>query len=251
MSQTAFSKEPFTMNVKHWKTWLYGASLIGCVHCTGCADGPFYQLKHLNPVIRKQWDEDRAMGPTYDDRLAEVRKLKGHLANCPAEEKQKWVGHLQKLVANDPSPEIRREAILATKNLPASLNRPILQQAAQDKNEKVRIASCEALSVQGDENSLQMLGTLATTDESNSVRVAAVGAIGNYKGEPAKQLLAKVIQDRSPVLQYQATLALQEVTGKNLGGDVGKWKRYLQGEEVEEEETSSMAKTLSNWTSIR
>ncbi len=37
----------------------------------------------------------------------------------------------------------------------------------------------------------QMLGTLATTDESNSVRVAAVGAIGNYKGEPAKRLLGQ------------------------------------------------------------
>ena len=239
------------MNVKLWKSWLYKASVIGCVCMTGCTDGPFYHLKHLNPVIRKQWDEDRAMGPTFDDRMSEVRKLKGHLASCSEDEKNRWADHLQRLVANDPSPEIRREAILASKNLPPTLNRSILQQAAQDKNEKVRMASCEALASQGDEASLQMLGALATADESNSVRVAAVGAIGKYKGEPAKQLLAKVIQDRSPVLQYQATLALQEVTGKNLGGDVAKWKRYLQGEDVQEEESSSLAKGLTDWTSIR
>ena len=35
-------------------------------------------------------------------------------------------------------------------------------------------------------------------------------------------------------MQYSASLALKEQTGKNYGGDIEAWKQYLKGDEVPE-----------------
>lgn len=216
----------------------------------GCNDGPFYQLKQLNPVFRKQWEQDRAMGPIFDDRMAEVRKLSSHLRRCPDSEKQQWQAHLENLVANDPSPDIRREAVLAMNHVSPSLTLASLKKASLDENEKVRIAVCSVLGSYGDAESLRMMEPLVTSDESKSVRVAAIQALGSQKGDDAKAILGKALEDRSPALQFQASMALQNVTGKKFGGDVAKWKRYLQGEEVEED-SPSLAERLTDWSSIR
>jgi len=39
----------------------------------GCADGPLYELKKLNPVIQSQWKKDRERGPVFSQRVDEMR----------------------------------------------------------------------------------------------------------------------------------------------------------------------------------
>ena len=215
----------------------------------GCTDGPWYQLKRANPIYRKQWAADRELGPTYEDRINEARLVKQQLPKMSDEEQRKWLTNLEQLYANDPSPDMRREAVLAMALVPDPRATVLLQKAANDESEKVRLSVCQSLSSRSDPESLALLGKLAQTDESSSVKVAAVKSMANYQGEEAKKLLAQTIQDRSPALQYQSSLSLAKVTGEDFGGDVAKWRSYLNGEPVEKAEIS-LAERMSSIMSI-
>ncbi|MFO0920976.1 MAG: HEAT repeat domain-containing protein [Pirellulales bacterium] len=213
-----------------------GLLVCGMIHMlliAGCADGPFFEMKKANPYFRKQWEEDRALGPTFDDRMNEMQLLRSQISQMDAEEQRRWLESLEKIFANDPSPDMRRQVAMACATIQDPKAFMLLQKAAQDDSDKVRLAACKSLAKQNTSEALALIGKIATTDESTSVRVAAINAISNYEGEEAKRWLAKTIQDRSPSIQYQSTVSLAKVTGENLGGDVALWKRYLNGEAVE------------------
>lgn len=213
---------------------------------TGCAaDGPLYQLSKLNPVFRKQWDEDRQLGPIFEDRRAELNKLQGQLASMEPQEQDKWIGNLEKLLQYDPSADMRRDAVLCLKNVSTPKAYAVLNLASQDENDKVRLAVCDVLGEAGDPQAITKLGQIATTEKELSVRVAAIRNLGRSSSEDAKTILARTIEDKSPSIQFETTLALQKNTGKSLGGDVATWKRYLQGEEVQE--PSYMATQWNEW----
>ena len=201
--------------------------------CTlGCSDGPFYELKKINPYYRKQWNADRKLGPTFDDRLSEIRALAGQLKTMPESDQLKWLASIDQIVKNDPSPEMRRFAVLALKDnkLPNAL--PALKVASNDKSEKVQMAACEVLATRSDGDSLGILSELAKKEQSTSVRVAAIQAIGSFPAEEIKPIMSDLITDRSPSIQYECTVALNKATQLNLGGDVADWKKYLAGETV-------------------
>jgi hypothetical protein len=200
----------------------------------GCTDGPFFELKKLNPVIQRQWQKDRERGPVFSQRVEEFRTLKSQLKTMPDEEQAKWVNTISTIVASETSPEIRREAVLA---LTPVIARPeataTIVRLAQDKNDKVRLAVAESLRNHVSPETTQTLLALATSDTDANIRGAATHSLGMHKSDDVKQFLAKQLNDRSQAIQYQATLALKDLTGKNFEGDVSLWKRYLDGEPVE------------------
>jgi HEAT repeats len=207
--------------------------VIPLLFCTaGCSDGPFYELKKLNPYYRKQWNADRKLGPTFDDRLSEMRALAGQLKSMPEPEQAQWLASIEQVVKNDPSPEMRRFAILALKDIKQPEALPALKAAASDKSEKVQMAACEVFATRVDGESLTILSELSQKQKSTSVRVAAIQAMGSFPAEEIKPIMSSLIADRSPAVQYECTAALSKATQLNLGGDVADWKRYLAGEEV-------------------
>jgi HEAT repeat protein len=187
-----------------------------------------YQLKKINPYYRKQWDEDRKLGPLFSDRLEEVRNLSKSFAKMDSGDQERYRRHLHLLIANDPSPDIRREAVLALSHAPSAEDQVSLTQASQDDSSKVRIAACEALGQRNDDMALSLLGQLAQNDEDMSVRAAAVRAAAKSTTPEAKRILQTALNDKSPALQYQSALALQEMTGEKFGGDVARWRSYLE-----------------------
>lgn len=215
-----------------------------------CSDGPFYQLKKINPIYRKQWEADRQIGPTFEDRRAEMQKLKKSMKSMDPAEQGKWVKNIERILAEDPSADMRRDAILALREYKGPELVQIMSKASRDESEKVRMATCETLAKQGDNASLAVLSQLASKDESPSVKIAAIEAIGSYKTEEAKQVLAQTIEDSSPAIQYQTVKSLAKVTGRDLGGDVKVWKQYLAGENVEEP-TTSLAEQWMGWMNFR
>ena len=200
----------------------------------GCVDGPLYELKKLNPVIQSQWKKDRERGPVFSQRVDEMRLVGRQFPSMPPEEQAKWVNTISSVVQTETSPEIRREAVLALSKV---MQQPAATEAvlklSQDKNDKVRLAVSQSLSKQVTPETTQTLLAMATSDKSESVRLAAMESLGPHKTDDVKQFLMKQLSDRSPAVQYHASLALREFTGKDFKGDVSMWKRYLNGENVE------------------
>lgn len=202
---------------------------------SGCTDGPFFQLKKINPYIQSQWKKDREKTVVYSQRMDEMRLLKRQLPSMNEEEQARWVATLDDVLKKETSPSLRREAVLtlAAVNQRSDALRTIVP-IARDENETVRLAVVHALEKNNTSDSTATLLSLAQSDRSNNVRLTATKSLGQHKTNEVRQFLASKLEDRSTAMQYSASLALKEQTGKNYGGDIEAWKQYLQGDEVPE-----------------
>ena len=203
----------------------------------GCVDGPLYELKKLNPVIRSQWKKDRERGPVFSQRMDKMRLLGRRFPTMSAEDRAKKVSEINSDIQTETSSEIRREAVLA---LSQAIEQPgateAIMKLSQDKSDKVRLEVSRSLRKQVTPESTQTLLAMASSDKSESVRLAAVESLGSHRTEEVKQFLAKQLSDRSHNIQYSASLALRDFTGKDFKGDIPMWKRFMNGENVEPSE---------------
>ena len=202
---------------------------------SGCTDGPFFQLKKMNPYIQSQWKKDREKTVVYSQRLEEMRLLKRQLPSMTEEEQAHWVATIDDVLKNETSPSLRREAVLTLAVVSKRTDAlHAIVPMAQDKNESVRLAVVHALQKNNTPDSTTTLLSLAQSDGSNNVRLTATKSLGQHKTDEVRRFLANKLEDRSTAMQYSASLALNEFTGKNYGGDIEAWKKYLQGDEVPE-----------------
>lgn len=230
-------------------TWIK-AIIVICLISVGCQDGPMFTLKSANPYYRKQWDEDAKKGPVFYDRQEEIRLVRKQLPTMDAAEQERWTKIIADIYQYDKSPELRREAVLALGQSPTPLADETLVKACSDSIDKVRIAACSSLANRESTTAPQMLATLAQTDKNMSVRLAAIKSLGSYKSDDAKSILRKSLDEKSPALQYEATLALQDMTGKKYGGDVDAWRKFMDGESVPEP-VPTIAETITSSIGIR
>jgi hypothetical protein len=230
--------------------WPWLAGLLILCSAVGCVDGPLYSMKRMNPYFRSQWKEDRERGVVYEQRKDEMRLVKDQLATMPAEEQSHWSRVVAEVYAKETSPELRREAILTLSQSPHPEAEKALIRACSDKNDKVRLTACKALAGRNSQAAAQMLSTIAQGDKNMSVRLAALDALGSFDTDEVRGLLRRSLDDKSPALQFQATVALQKMTGKDFDGNVESWRQYLDGQAVEEPERS-LAERLGESMGLR
>ncbi len=200
----------------------------------GCVDGPLYELKKLNPIIQRQWKEDRDRGPVYSQRVDEMRLLASQFPTMEPNRRADEVNTLGTLVQTETSPEIRREAVIALSRVMSTLGATeAVMKLSQDKNEKVRLEVSKSLRNQVTPDTTQTLLAMAASDASENVRLSAIRSLGPHKSDDVKQFLAKQLNKSNPAFQESASVALREHTGKDFKGDVSMWKRYLNGENIE------------------
>jgi hypothetical protein len=211
----------------------------------GCTDGPFYELKKLNPVIQDQWKKDRARRPVYHQRVEEFQLLRTAIAKYPVEEQRRYIELLANTAKVETSPDIRRHIVLVLSEV---LERPdammVVTEMSKDKESKVRLEVAKALRNSSDPIATQALLALAASDKSDVVRNMATESLGNHKTEDVKSFLAKQLDSKQPGAQYAAYLALKEQTGKSFGGDAAKMRAYLLGEPVDEDAPSFLASPI-------
>ncbi|MCC7338794.1 MAG: HEAT repeat domain-containing protein [Pirellulaceae bacterium] len=225
-----------------------GTLAFGLALASGCTDGPFYQMKKMNPYFQSQWKKDRALGPTFTDRLAELDLLQSQLARMPEAEQQQWTEQLSRIIQKDPSAEMRARAVATVAQLPSDSAVTALNFASGDDVEKVRLAACHAWKLRGGEAARDMLMSLAETDESTSVRQAAIEGLSVFELNEVKSTLIKLLSDRSPAVQFQVAQSLKSLTGRDYGGDFETWKQFMAGEEVPEPPQPSLAERA--WNSL-
>lgn len=223
-----------------------GTLALGLSLASGCTDGPFYQMKKMNPYFQSQWKKDRELGPTFTDRLAELDLLQSQLARMPEAEQQQWTERLSRIIQKDPSSEMRARAVATIAQLPSATAVTALNYASGDDVEKVRLAACLAWKLRGGEAARDMLTSLAETDESTSVRQAAIDSLSAFELNEVKSTLTQLLSDRSPAVQFQVAQSLKTLTGRDYGGDFEAWKQFMAGEDVPEPPQASLAERAWN-----
>ena len=224
---------------------LLGLIVLGA----GCVDGPLYALKKVNPYYRSQWDKDLQLGPTYEQRMAELNLLKEQLPAMSATQQTAWAERLATIVANDASPELRARAVLTMGAIQSQETVEALNIASGDDNEKVRLAACKAWKSQQGAAARDMLLSLAQRDsETTSVRKAAVDSLAAFDEAEVRTALGRLLDDSSPAIQFQVAQSLKTMSGRDYGGDLESWKHYLAGENIPEPPTESVAEEL--WNSL-
>jgi hypothetical protein len=225
---------------------VYLAIAWACSLCVGCTDGPFFQLKKVNPFIQRQWKQDRERAVVFSQRVEEMRLLRNQIRTMPAEDQSHWIGKLGEVVKTETSPELRREAVLTLAEVnqePESVT--ILSQLSKDKNDKVRLAVVSALAGGKDASgnggagskdgvSTATLLAMATSDANTNVRLSATRALGTHDTPQVREFLGKQLDDRNIAMRFQASQALEQMTGKKYGGDIDAWRGYLAGQDVPE-----------------
>jgi hypothetical protein len=231
---------------------VFWAKISGCLvkavllaAFTGCVDGPLFALKKANPYYRSQWKEDSEKGIVFSERQAEVRLLRSQISGMTSDEQMLWVSKLAQVYDYETSPELRRDAVLALGATQHPDAEAPLIRACSDKNDKVRMAACKAMAGRDSAASSQMLASVAQSDKNMSVRLAAIRSLGTYQSDDAKAVLRKSLDEKSPALQYEATVALKEMTGRDFGGNVENWRQFMDGQTVEER-TMTLAERLSS-----
>ena len=231
------------------KLGLLGLSIspLGLLLTSGCTDAPFYQMKKMNPYFQSQWKKDQELGPTFTDRLAELDLLQNQLAGMDSPQQEQWASQLSAIIQRDPSAEMRARAVATVAAIPVAEAITALNFASGDDVEKVRLAACQAWKQRGDQAARDMLLSLAETDESTSVRQAAIDGLSVFSDEEeVKSTLTRLLDDRSPAIQFQVARSLKVITGRDYGGDFEAWKQFMAGEDVPEPTPPSIAERTWN-----
>jgi hypothetical protein len=214
-----------------WK----GRSFAGCFAaiagiislCSGCMDGPFYAMNSAMPWTQRAWRQDEEYGATFTTRVAEFETLKAQIPSMPQEEKERWSNILSEMMDTETSPELRRLSVECLAMISSPIADEGLTKASEDKVDKVRITACKAWLQRKSDTSKKMLTQIAVSDQSPSVRIAALEALGETAGGVAKEAFEMALEDNDPAIQFQAAQSLKQITGEDFGGDIEAWQNYL------------------------
>ena len=195
---------------------LFAASWL----CAGCASwSPF-----VNP--RQVAKERELYGPTADQRIDELAaEAKAARAAGPAgqaEFTQRLVTEM--LSEHDPRVRSRILAVAADFDTPAAV--AICKGALQDPDDDVRLEACGVWARRGGPEAVSLLAARSTTDAELDVRLRALRMLGELRDERAIPVLAKALEDPDPAVQYRAVAALKQLSGRDLGDDVNKWREW-------------------------
>ncbi len=181
-------------------------------------------------------------GLTADQRIEKVQLLASKVRRAEISEQESFTETLVQsmLAEHDPRVRIRILGIASTFETPAAFS--ICRGALEDPDSKVRMAACDAWGKRGGTEAVELLSHRYQTDSDIDVRLRAVRMLGDSKAESAIPVLAKALEDPDPAVQYRAVTSLKNVSGRDLGNDVNRWRNWAA--DPSSEPDWSMAETL-------
>jgi len=194
-----------------------------------------FALKRVNPFFLNEWRQDEKLGATDHRRRQELHKLANSIDRYSAAEQAKWMVHLEQIMTNDPSPEMRHLAVRAAGKVAGDDAFQLVEQGLDDQNLKVRMAACAALEGRPEPAAVILLAKTAGESVDLDFRQAAIRALRGHEGQQVNDALKLALRDSDPALRYAAIDSLKQVTGKDLGNRPDLWVAYLDGEPVDED----------------
>ncbi|MFK8114559.1 MAG: HEAT repeat domain-containing protein [Rubripirellula sp.] len=233
-----------TLPTKQTASWFESPVVITamacllCVGVSGCQDGPLYALKVANPYYSQgEWKRDAAIGVTDHERLNQLTMLADTIGGMSTSKQQTWSVHLEKLIENDESPEMRRLAVRAAGKMRIDAASNLIEKGLDDDSFKVRMEACETLGRRKGDESIRSLAAIAGTETNEDVRHAALAALGKHRGPLATDSLKVALSDRNPATRDLAIQSLRGSTGKDYGNDPKVWIAALDGKPTRQVET--------------
>lgn len=217
-----------------------------CWPVAGCHDGPLYALKYTNPFLVKQWRQQEALGITDHQRREELELLVRSLPRMSAAEQAEWLPHLERMVDNDASADMRYLVVRATGPISDPQALRLLENALSDDSLKVRMAACDELGHRKEGRAAELLAKMAGESTNLDIRQAALRSLGNHRGPGVNEAMKLALADRDPAVRMTAIKALQSSTGRQLGTQPEVWLAYLDGD-LEVPEPPGLTDRIRSW----
>ncbi len=131
------------------------------------------------------------------------------------------------IAGGEPSPLVRAAAAYSLGELGDSNNVLLLIRALDDKEYLVRFDAVIALGKLGDVRGIKPLTERLSRDAHPWVRLKAARALSQLAARGAVPALVEALDDRDRSVQYNAHIALRELTGQSIGRDRTEWEAWL------------------------
>jgi HEAT repeat protein len=200
-----------------WKA----ACIAACAAClAGCAAWTPFQDPAKAARDREEY------GPTADQRIKTLAEdAKKARAGSSHEQSEFTHGLVAEMLAEH-DPRVRCKILETAADFDTVPATAICKGAMDDPDERVRMAACRAWAKRGGPEAVQLLATRYQTDAELDVRLRALRELGQLKDKAAIPVLARALEDSDPAVQYRAVAALKQVSGRDLGDDVNKWREW-------------------------
>lgn len=200
---------------------LSGLSVLLIAAVAGCASWSPFAGRDKAAREREQY------GPTADQRLKQVAEDAKAAAAGSHEARVEFTKKLATAMLEEHDPRVRCGILDVASRFddPAALS--ICRGGLQDPDEHVRLAACAVWGRRGGPEAVDLLAVRYRSDPELDVRLRALKALGECRDDTAVAVLAKALEDSDPAVQYRAVAALKQVTGKNLGNDVNRWREWV------------------------
>lgn len=226
-----------------WR-WASVASVV-CAVVMGCATAPWsggWPVQGFPPKFRST---TRPGDPTtFYERQRRMRSIAAGASRLDSAEQERIAGEMNELLRTDPNPLLRLEAVRVLSGLRTPTALTGLQLAESDADLDVREAACVAFGARRDRASLDALARMLANDESQDVRLAATRELANYRDAAAYRALLTALTDDDPALQNRAIDSLRHASGRDYGGDLERWRTFVETGDAEPLPPQSVAERI-------
>jgi len=172
-------------------------------------------------------------GPTANQRIKTLQEQ----AKAARGESQQQVEFTRELVGKvlaEHDARVRCEMVAVAAEFDTASSLAICKGALQDPDERVRMKACDIWRKRGGEEAVQLLANRYRTDRELDVRLRALRMLGELEDKSAIPVLAEALENPDPAVQYRAVAALKQVSGRDLGDDVNKWREWAADPNVKQ-----------------
>lgn len=165
-------------------------------------------------------------GPTANQR---IEKLRAGAKQAQAEgggRSLEFTRGLAEQVLAEHDARVRCEIVAVAGMFDTAPALAICKGAMQDPDERVRTRACEVWRERGGAEAVQQLANRCRADRELDVRLQAIRMLGELEDDAAIPVLAEVLADPDPAVQYRAVASLKQVSGRDLGDDVNAWREW-------------------------
>jgi hypothetical protein len=190
--------------------------------------------------------EDAVGITTPAKRIEVMRQMRVDAPKQSPEQQQKIADDLAKQIQGEQDPLLRRHIIRTLGYYNAPVSAVVLKAAINDSDSSARIAACESWGRRGGAEAVEILTGILSSDTDLDVRLAAARAIGQTHEKSAVGNLAEALVDPNPAIQFRVASSLKEISGKDYGTDVNRWRAYAKGESTADPPVS-LVERLKIW----
>ncbi len=184
---------------------------------------------------------------TPAQRIQMLRELQQTAAKKSPEQQVKICDDLNKQIQNEQDPLIRRHIIRTFGFYNTPVSSTVLKAAINDSDSTVRLAACEAWGRRGGKEAADILLGVLASDTDLDVRLAAARAVGKTHDPSSVGNLAECLTDGNPAIQFRVATSLKEVSGKDYGTDINRWRAYAKGETTADPPVSLVDRFKNMW----